>query len=60
MQSSSSMAATASVLRTLWTQGTCLSPMPSMRCSPKPFMSSVGHCRASVATTLAAGKCVLR
>ena len=38
MQSSSSIAATASVLRTLWTQGTCLSPMPSMRWPPKPFM----------------------
>ena len=38
MQSSSSMAATASVLRALWIHGTCLSPMPSMRWPPKPFM----------------------
>ena len=60
MQSSSSMAATASVLRTLWTQGTCLSPMPSMRWSPKPFMSRVGHCSASVATIFEPGKTVFR
>ena len=60
MQSSSSMAATASVLRTLCTQGTCLSPMPSMRWSPKPFMSRVGHWIASVATVLDPGCRVLR
>jgi len=60
MQSASSMAATASVLRTLCTQGTCLSPIPSIRWPPKPLSSSVGHCSASVATTFSPGKRVLR
>ena len=36
MTCSSSIAATASVLRTLWIHGTCLSPMPSIRCEPNP------------------------
>ena len=35
----------------LWISGTCLSPMPWMLCSPKPFSSSVGHSRASAAST---------
>ena len=55
MQSSSSTAATASVAITLWTQGTCLSPIPSIRCAPNPFMKSVGHWRASLATVLHPG-----
>ncbi len=60
MQSSSSTAATASVLRTLWTHGTCLSPIPSIRWSPKPFRRSVGHWSASVATTFAPANFVFR
>ena len=55
MHCSSSTAQIMSVLRTLWIQGTCLSPMPSMRWPPKPHCSSVGHCRASVATTRSSG-----
>ena len=30
----------------------CLSPMPWMLCSPKPFSSIVGHSSASTATIL--------
>ena len=55
MGAASSMATTRSVLRTLWIQGTCLSPMPSMRCAPNPARSSVGHCRASEAAIFDAG-----
>ena len=36
-----------SVFFTLWTQGMCLSPIPSMRWPPKPLSRMVGHCRAS-------------
>ncbi len=60
MQSSSSIAATASVLRTLWTHGTCLSPIPSIRWSPKPLRRRVGHWSASVATVFIPGNFVLR
>ena len=35
---------------TLWISGMCLSPMPWMLCSPKPFSSIVGHSSASTAT----------
>ena len=41
---------TTSVFITLWISGMCLSPMPWMLCSPKPFSSMVGHSRASTAT----------
>ena len=44
---------TTSVFITLWMSGTCLSPMPWMLCSPKPFMSSVGHSTASTAAIFA-------
>ena len=43
-------AATMSVFITLWMSGMCLSPMPWMLCSPKPFASIVGHSSASTAT----------
>jgi hypothetical protein len=36
--SSSSMHISASMFRTLCTHVTCLSPMPSMRCAPKPAL----------------------
>ena len=55
MGAASSMATTRSVLRTLCTQGTCLSPMPSMRCEPNPLHSRVGHCSASEAAIFDAG-----
>ena len=41
---------TTSVFITLWMSGMCLSPMPWMLCSPKPFSSIVGHSSASTAT----------
>ena len=41
---------TTSVFITLWMSGMCLSPMPWMLCSPKPFSSMVGHSSASTAT----------
>ena len=41
------MSMTMSVFFTLWIQGMCLSPMPSMRWSPKPLFRMVGHWRAS-------------
>ena len=41
---------TRSVFITLWMSGMCLSPIPWMLCSPKPFLSIVGHSRASTAT----------
>ena len=44
------MAHTTSVFMTLWISGMCLSPMPWMLCSPKPFSSIVGHSSASTAT----------
>ncbi len=53
----SSMATTMSVFLTLWIHGTCLSPMPSMRCAPKPLFSSVGHCNASLAQMTLPGNC---
>ncbi len=56
---SSSIAVIRSVLRTLWIHGTCLSPIPSMRCDPKPFMSKVGHWRASLAAILAPNRCLM-
>ena len=43
-------AETTSVFITLWISGMCLSPMPWMLCSPKPFSSMVGHSSASTAT----------
>jgi hypothetical protein len=46
----SEIATTTSVLVMLWISGMCLSPMPWMLCSPKPFSSIVGHSRASTAT----------
>ena len=55
MGTSSSTAITMSVFLTLWIQGTCLSPMPSMRCAPKPLLSSVGHWSASLAASLLCG-----
>ena len=44
------MPTTTSVFITLWISGMCLSPMPWMLCSPKPFSSIVGHSSASTAT----------
>ena len=55
MASASSTAITASVLRTLWIHGMCLSPIPSMRCDPYPLRSIVGHCNASTAAMRASG-----
>ena len=46
----SETASATSVASTLWISGTCLSPIPWMLCSPKPFSSSVGHSSASQAT----------
>ena len=46
-ESSSSMAMAMSVFFTLWIQGMCLSPMPSMRWPPKPLFRIVGHWSAS-------------
>ena len=46
----SEIATTTSVFITLWMIGMCLSPMPWMLCSPKPFSSIVGHSSASTAT----------
>ena len=46
------MPTTTSVLVTLWISGMCLSPMPWMLCSPKPFSSIVGHSSASTATMI--------
>jgi len=59
IQFSSSTAVTRSVFFTLWIHGTCLSPIPSIRCPPNPFISSVGHCRASEATILMCGYAAL-
>ena len=41
---------------TLWIQVTCLSPMPSMRCAPKPTSKRVGHWTGSTATVREDGK----
>jgi len=53
----SSIAVTTSVFLALWIQGTCLSPIPSMRCAPNPLFKRVGHCNASLATILENGNC---
>jgi len=39
------------VAKALWIQGTCLSPIPSIRWAPNPLYRRVGHCTASEATT---------
>ena len=52
IQSLSSISIIISVFLTLCIHGTCLSPIPSILCPPKPFISSVGHCKASAPAIL--------
>ena len=51
------MSMTMSVFFTLWIQGMCLSPMPSIRWPPKPFSRMVGHWRASPTASFRWGYC---